>query len=101
MSWKENSRKGDLKSTFPSLRLLTFLFIFFIFLIYGTTVLVISSQTKENVISLSRSEVQSNAAIGALQINGDLLASLRPGDETAHSFLTIRNQTECYTTIRY
>jgi len=92
MTWKENSRKGDLKSAFPSLRLLTFLFIFFIFLIYGTTVLVISSQTKENVISLSRSEVQSNAAIGALQIDGDMLASLHQGDETAPSFLTIRNQ---------
>ena len=92
MSVKENNRKGDLLTAFSNLRLLTFLFIFFIFLIFGTTVLVISSQTKDNIISLTRSEVQSNAAIGALQIDGDTLASLRPGDEINPSFLAIRDQ---------
>jgi PAS domain S-box-containing protein len=94
MSLKENNRKGDLLTAFSNLRLLTFLFIFFIFLIFGTTVLVISSQTKDNIISLTRSEVQSNAAIAALQIDGDILASIRPGDEKDPHFLAIRDQLE-------
>jgi PAS domain S-box-containing protein len=92
MSLKENDRKENRLTAFSNLRLLTFLFIFFIFLIFGTTVLVISSQTKDNIISLTRSEVQSNAAIAALQIDGDALASLRPGDENDPSYLAIRDQ---------
>ncbi|MDO9324409.1 MAG: ATP-binding protein [Methanoregula sp.] len=92
MSSKENNRNRVLPSAFSNLRLLTFLFIFFIFLIFGTTVLVISSQTKENIISLTRSEVQSDAAIAALQIDGDRFSSLRPGDENDPRFLAIRDQ---------
>jgi hypothetical protein len=53
---------------------------------------VISSQTKENIISLTRSEVQSDAAIAALQIDGDTLASLHPGNENDRGFLAIRDQ---------
>jgi PAS domain S-box-containing protein len=92
MSLKENNSKGDLFHAFSNLRLLTFFFIFFIFLIFGTTVFVISSQTQANIISLTRSEVQSNAAIAALRIDGDTLASLKPGDENDPRFLAIRDQ---------
>ncbi|MDP3562937.1 MAG: hypothetical protein Q8R70_00450, partial [Methanoregula sp.] len=89
---KENNRKSNILTAFSNLRVLTFLFIFFIFIIFGTTVLVISSQTRDNIISLTRSEVQSNAAIAALQIDGDTLASLQPGDEMSPSFIIIRDQ---------
>jgi PAS domain S-box-containing protein len=92
MHLKENNRKHEILTAFSNLRVLTFLFIFFIFIIFGTTVLVISSQTKDNIISLTRGEVQSNAAIAALQIDGDTLASLKPGDETSPSFIIIRDQ---------
>lgn len=105
MSLKEKSRKRVHLPAFSNLRLLTFLFIFFIFLIFGTTVLVISSQTRENIISLTRSEIQSDATIAALQIDGDTLSSLRPGDENDPRFLAIRDQLDAIrksdTQIRY
>ena len=94
MSLKENKRKKNILTAFSNLRLLTFIFIFFIFLIFGITVLVISSQTKENIISLARSEVQSDAAIAALQIDGDALATLHTGNENDRRFLTICDQLE-------
>lgn len=87
-----DSDSRDLKKAFSNLRLLTFLFIFFIFLISGTTVLVIATQTKENIISLTKDEIRSEAAIVALGIDGDALEQILPGDETSSPFIRIRDK---------
>lgn len=92
MSRERNDRQDDFKKVFSNLRLLTFLFIFFIFLVSVTTVLVIASQTRDQIIDQARSEVQSIATIAALQIDGDILATLKSGDENDRSFLAIRDQ---------
>jgi len=89
--WK-NSNKGDLIRAFSNLRLLTFLFIFFIFLITGSTFFVVATQTREHIMSLTKDEIRTKAAIAALSVDGDALAGLRRGDEGSPAFAAVQAQ---------
>ena len=92
MRLADRSKSPDQTRAFANLRLLSLLFVFFIFVVSGTTVLIIATQTKENIVSITRDEMQSKAAIAALSIDGDALETLRPGDESSPGYLVLRDQ---------
>ena len=73
-------------------RRISIILIFLILILTVSTVYSISVQTRNAVKSDIQGKLESVAGIAALQIDGDNLTMLKPGDENTPGFLQIRDE---------
>lgn len=71
---------------------LTVAFVILIFVIAGLSVFYTFGATKTALKETTRDELVALASVVATQIDGDILASLQPGDEETPGFIKIRDQ---------
>lgn len=67
-------------------------FIILILIIAGMSVMYTFGATKSALKETTREELTALAALSATQINGDIVTTLKPGDENTPQFLNLRDQ---------